>query len=63
MDAEPPQDVAADEAADDTNQEVDPEAEAGPFHDLARQESSKGSDKDCDDDTHSFMYLKVRIDN
>lgn len=59
VDAYPRQHVAADEAANDTDKEVDPEAETGPFHDSTCQEACQCSDEDSDNNTHSLCFLLV----
>ena len=41
MNAEPAEDIAPDEASDDTENEVDEESEATAFHDFAGQESGQ----------------------
>lgn len=48
VDAEPTEDVTADEATDNSNEEVDPEAETGTFHDFACQKACQCSDEDSD---------------
>ena len=59
VDAEPPEDIASDKAADDTDEQIDPKAKAGAFHDFACQESCQCSDKDGDNDTHNLNVLLV----
>ena len=53
VDAEPAEDVAADETANDTDKEINPEAEAGTFHDFACQKTCQCTDENCDDNTHN----------
>lgn len=59
VDTKPTQDIAADKTADNTNQKVNPEAEAGTLHDFTCQETGKCTDENCNDNTHNFYVLKV----
>ena len=59
VDAKPPEDIASDKAADDTDEQIDPKAETGTFHDFACQESCQRSDKDGDNNTHNLNVLLV----
>ena len=59
VDSEPAEDVAANEAADDSDEEVNPETKAGPFHNLACQKTGQCTDKNRDDDTHNLCFSLV----
>ena len=62
VDAESAQHVSADETADDTNEEVNPKAEAGTFHDFACQKARQRTDENCDDNTHNIYLLVNNVD-
>lgn len=57
VDTKPAKNVAADKAANDTDEEVNPEAEAGTFHDFACQETGQRTDENCNNDTHSCVFI------
>lgn len=54
VDTEPAKEIATDEPTDDTDNDVDQQSVAGTLENLACKPAGNGTQKDCNNDTHSF---------